>query len=327
MVSLREIAKPSWRQRAARLVVKNALMGTCRALIQDAIDEGRRTVDPFPRRFRWPKAKRPKPFPCSVEEKQRVVQWFMTRPFGRHPGRSLVKNYAPHLAYAVYVHVLFWTGMRPSEASALDWDHVDLLAGTATVAQSYHLGEVNDPKTESSHRTLELYPETVRLLRLIRSADPAPGTPVFTTTTGSRIEPKTFDAFWRESLDALKITMRGLYCTKDTFVWAHLRSGVKIAWLENQTGDSYATLRKHYGKWIADSDRSEQAKIAQLNPRPLLDGPPSVARVEREKEGPKGPPMLPTLEGSGYQTSEELVNSLAYGVRGGGLEPPRVLPH
>ena len=44
------------------------------------------------------------------------------------------------------------------------------------------------------------------------------------------------------------IRKRGLYCTKDTFVTTSLMQGVPIAWLENQTGVNYATLRRHYGK-------------------------------------------------------------------------------
>ena len=78
-----------------------------------------------------------------------------------------------------------------------------------------------------------------------------PGQPVFTTTTGTPIEPETFSAHWYDCLHALGIRQRGLYATKDTFVTTALEAGVKIAWLEQQTGVAYATLRKHYGGWMA----------------------------------------------------------------------------
>jgi hypothetical protein len=51
--------------------------------------------------------------------------------------------------------------------------------------------------------------------------------------------------------------MRGLYATKDTCVITALRRGVRIAWLEAQTGVAYATLRKHYAKWLPTEDRTD----------------------------------------------------------------------
>jgi hypothetical protein len=55
----------------------------------------------------------------------------------------------------------------------------------------------------------------------------------------------------RDEIDLVSIIrVRGLYSTKDTFVTTALDAGVRIAWLEQQTGVLYATLRKHYGKWM-----------------------------------------------------------------------------
>jgi hypothetical protein len=47
--------------------------------------------------------------------------------------------------------------------------------------------------------------------------------------------------------------VRGIYCTKDTFVTTALKAGVKVAWLENRTGVGYATLKRHYGKWFHEA--------------------------------------------------------------------------
>ena len=65
---------------------------------------------------------------------------------------------------------------------------------------------------------------------------------MFTTTEGKPIEPKAFASRYSyRCLRALGIRVRGIYTTKDTFVTTALRSGVKIAWLEQQTGVAYAT--------------------------------------------------------------------------------------
>ncbi len=43
----------------------------------------------------------------------------------------------------------------------------------------------------------------------------------------------------------------------DTFVTTAFVVGVKIAWLEMQTGVAYATLARHYGRWMPADDERE----------------------------------------------------------------------
>jgi len=37
---------------------------------------------------------------------------------------------------------------------------------------------------------------------------------------------------------------------------------VNTAWLEQQTGVAYATIRKHYGRWLRTEGESQTRKIA-----------------------------------------------------------------
>jgi hypothetical protein len=65
---------------------------------------------------------------------------------------------------------------------------------------------------------------------------------------GKPLEPKAFaSTYWYGCLRALEIGVREIYATKDTFVTTALKAGVKVAWLEAQTGVGYATLKRHYG--------------------------------------------------------------------------------
>jgi hypothetical protein len=112
-----------------------------------------------------------------------------------------------------------------------------------------------------------LFPETVRVLRALEPLHVAPETPVFTTTEGRAIEPKAFASrHWYRCLRALGLRVRGIYTTKDTFVTTALQAGVKVAWLEAQTGVAYATLKRHYGKWITPAGESELDRFARLEP-------------------------------------------------------------
>src|SRR5437870_1370425 len=103
-----------------------------------------------------------------------------------------------------------------------------------------------------------------------------------------------------------RATGRGLYCTKDTFVTTSLNAGVKIAWLEQQTGVAYATLRRHYGKWMPSEGESELLRFAALDPGLFTGQIVSAGRGRAD-----------TIFASGRKSERRKV-------RKGGLEPPRV---
>ena len=95
-----------------------------------------------------------------------------------------------------YVVLLLTTGMRPEEARALRWDHVDLGAGTIAVWRSDRAG--GDTKTPKSRRTLRLAALAVGALRERRAAQDADRVAagevwqdhglVFTTSIGTMLD-------------------------------------------------------------------------------------------------------------------------------------------
>jgi integrase len=102
---------------------------------------------------------------------------------------------APYPLHA-YVVLLLTTGLRPEEARALRWDHVDLEAGTVAVWRSDRAG--GDTKTPKSRRTLRLARIAVDALsqrKAVQAADRlragelwhASGL-VFTTTVGTMLD-------------------------------------------------------------------------------------------------------------------------------------------
>ena len=169
----------------------------------------------------------------------------------------------------------------------MQWGDVDLDRGRFHVQRSRHLYGEGATKTASADRWVELFPETIRVLRATQPLRVDPEMPVFTTTEGKPIEPKAFASrFWYRCLRALKLRVRGIYCTKDTFVTTALGVGVRIAWLEQQTGVNYLTLRKHYGKWMPSEGASELARFAEVDAT-LFDGAEAdeIAPHETHSEG------------------------------------------
>jgi hypothetical protein len=118
-------------------------------------------------------------------------------------------------------------------------------------------------------------------------------------TLGGPIEPNSLLPHWYAAQRALGLRVRGLYSTKDTFVTTALDAGVKIAWLETQTGVNYLTLRRHYGKWMPSDGGRELERFAALDPtlfgggivpdpEPIVPGPRRRARKAWEKDMRKG---------------------------------------
>jgi len=183
---------------------------------------------------------------------------------------------------------------------------LDLAAARLYVRRSRHLWQDNRPKTRSARRTVELFPETVRLLATLQPLHVTPDMPVFTNINGEPIEPNSFLAPWYRCLRALGLRQRGLYCTKDTFVTTALHAAAKPGWLEQQTGVRYDTLRRHYGKWVPQEGESElrrfeafdatlfgsaETKVLPRRAHPVTGGAqlPDLAAVEKCERGDLNP--------------------------------------
>jgi integrase len=150
--------------------VKNILGASFKAMIRDAREIDRVvTVDPFVG-VRWGRVPVAGPEPFTAAERTMILRWFEQKQFAfRAPGTSTCTRRRPHPPYYVYVHTLFWTGMRPSEVSGLRWSDVDLDAGIVRVVRSRHMWEESAPKTGPSARTVELLPETSTVVRSNRT--------------------------------------------------------------------------------------------------------------------------------------------------------------
>ncbi|MBP1688837.1 MAG: integrase family protein [Deltaproteobacteria bacterium] len=289
--------------------VKNIIAGSFRAMIQQARIDELVTRDVFAG-IKWPKWEPPKADPFTMDEVKRILAYFRTKRFGIHPGAgSMSVRHLPHPAFHTFVHLLLWTGLRPSEAAGLQWSDIDLPGRRLHVRRSRHCYAYAEPKTASARRTVDLFDATVELLRSLQPLHMTPEMPVFTNTNERPIEPNTFLRHWYDCLRALGLRQRGLYTCKDTFVSNALAIGARIAWLEAQTGVNYATLRRHYGQWMPSQDRRELECFAELDPTLFGPAPLKLSPTPRRRGGqfPKNPRVY-----------------YVPGMREGGLEPPRL---
>ena len=241
---------------------KNIIAGSLRAMCRDAreIDEVLEH-DPFVG-VRWPRVELPGPDPFASKERDKILEALAHRT-SRFRGNSGVAHKRFHPPFHAFVHLLFWTGMRPSEATGLHWGDVDLERGVVMIRRSRSKGKENPTKTSSAARAVELTGETTRLLERIRPLGVTPDASVFLNTDGRPLHQDSFlQNIWHPLLRELRIRPRGLYSCKDTFISLALTAGVNVVWLEGQTGVSYQTMRKHYGQYVASEGANQLRKMA-----------------------------------------------------------------
>ena len=143
---------------------------------------------------------------------------------------------------------------------------------------------------------MRLTPRNVELLRQLIELRAEPADYVFKNTLGEPIDQRSFYKIFCAAQRAIRIRIRDLYATKDTYVSTALTRGVNLAWLSEQTGVADATLRRHYGKFIhADAaDALELSKIdshgfelAQFAP-PRGSRPKKAPSLQRKFGGAEG---------------------------------------
>ena len=224
-------------RRLALKTSRNIIDGSLRALFRDA---GRRVDhNPFndlPTNW-WPRLPQREPDPYTEQERDTILAYY--------------RDNRPHWAY-VFVFFRFWTGTRPSEATALKWGSVDLLNAKATIALSRHLGEENAPKTRASRRTITLLPNVVEILISILPLRVEPTTYVFIDGQGKPIDQSEFARGFQAVLRVLKVRPRPFYNTRHTFISIALTLGCNQKWIAEQTGTSIAMIQEHYGRYIRD---------------------------------------------------------------------------
>lgn len=166
------------------------------------------------------------------------------------------------------------TGMREGEVFGLEWQDLDLEAGTALVRRTLSRGRLSSPKTGRSRVVTLTHPmldcpeapvEALKALRSVREAEAAvkgsdldPTAHVFLQPDGRAMSPHILHSGWRRCLKAAGVRYRPPEQFRHTFASTLLSRGVSLLYVQRQGGWADAnTLLKHYSRWLPqDAPRS-----------------------------------------------------------------------
>lgn len=230
----------SWMIEELELTVKtcrNVIDGSLRAMYRSVWAAGAPANNPF-EVLEWPDRLVPPPDPFTEDERDRILEKYRETQPRLYP----------------YVYLMFWTGLRPSEAAALRLGDIDLTAGKFMIRKSRVLGEENATKTVGSKRTKEMLPNLIEVLKAMPTRlHGSEKEYLFTNNAGSPIDPNEFrKRYWYGVLAALKIRPRKPYCTRHTFISAMLSAGVRAKYISEYVGTSLQMIEEDYGKYIRD---------------------------------------------------------------------------
>lgn len=209
------------------------MLSSCMAL---AVDEGHATTNPC-RRVRLPQQAR-------IEHEERFLSY----------EEFLRLHDAINAHYRPFITFLVGTGLRWSEATALEGRHISLENGTVRVQQAWKKGpegpHLGPPKSRKSNRTVNA---ATQALTAAASVKRGARDFVFVTPSGRPIHYSNFrERIWVPACEAAKLDPRpSPHSLRHTFASWLLSEGQPIEVVQDQLGhESVETTRKVYAKLL-----------------------------------------------------------------------------
>ena len=240
--------------------VKRNAIAKMTTIMRSAVGDGLLQKNPA-EALELPKRTKKEVDPFQLAEAERIID------------RLYQTQHWPSLIYAALFEFLFFTGLRISEALALQWQDVDWSRRTVHVRRTVALGELEERTKTGSDRFVLLNQRALRALwfakayadRRLLGVGRVTSTPhVFPPSKGQVHVKQTSNVHhqWRPTLQALGIRYRPPYNCRHTYATMCLMSGLNPAFIAQQLGHSVQMLLSTYARWInSNSDWGELEKL------------------------------------------------------------------
>jgi len=139
-----------------------------------------------------------------------------------------------------YITFQMWTGLRPSETAALQWDDIDWINGTINVTKALTdaADEPEVPKTQSGVRRVKILPDAMDALINQKEHTYLENNGIFhNPRTGGHLKQRAFiKSYWKRALKLAGVRYRYPYQMRHTYATMMLLAGEPLYWVSNQLG-------------------------------------------------------------------------------------------
>ncbi len=155
--------------------------------------------------------------------------------------------------YGAMVQVWLNTGLRTSELIGLRWEDVNFNRREIRIERVLVDGEIKDPKTENSARTVNLNDDAYNALMFQKQFTYFKQSQVFMLKNENFYDAyKVRDHVWEPVIKRSQVRYRRGYNCRHTFASSQLSKGINAWALAQQLGHTKPTmLEKHYGTYKA----------------------------------------------------------------------------
>ncbi|OCL91388.1 site-specific integrase [Arcobacter porcinus] len=184
----------------------------------------------------------------------------------------LLKNSQGNLYY--FISIMLYTGMRPGEVVALNWEDIDFKLKRIAVDKNIRNGILGNVKTPSSVRYVDIIPSLE--VELLKFYDSSIKTSFIFITNRNKpyFSHITFTQKFKRLLIKLDINDKFLYNLRHTFASSMISQGVNILWVSKMLGHKDVSITlKIYTKYIQSNDYDRIKELSNIVPVfvPLLD--------------------------------------------------------
>jgi len=138
---------------------------------------------------------------------------------------------------------LFWSGMRPGEAWALQPGDLLLKKKLIHVSKSFTDGELHDTPKTGQTRLVEIPDKLVKVLRATTKTYTKPAQLVFPGRDGVHRHQSMWNRkIWTPIVTAADVPRYPPYATRHTYATSQLQRGCSLQWLMHQLGHSSITI-------------------------------------------------------------------------------------
>lgn len=167
------------------------------------------------------------------------------------------------------IKLLLATGLRISEACALEWTDIDFKAKTIAVTKTLNnKGEVNSPKTKASNRIIDIDNSTTAMLTTFKKEQQKEAMKfgrnektVFSTVTRKYPNRQTIRRMLYTFLETVGVDQAGYHAFRHTHASLLLNAGVQYKQLQHRLGHAKLEMTMNIYAHLSEESLKETASV------------------------------------------------------------------